>query len=64
MANINVLNAKGLARSLGRHQQFVTAMKRAGYTFRYGSLTTQEHALEWLVGLSPDEALTKNRCEQ
>jgi hypothetical protein len=49
MANTEILNAKRLAESLGRHQQFVTAMKRAGYAFKYGRMTTREHALEWLA---------------
>jgi len=24
-------------------------MKRAGYAFKYGRMTTREHALEWLA---------------
>jgi hypothetical protein len=44
----DILNAKEVAASIGKNPQFVTAMKRAGYRFRYGRLTTRKHALEWL----------------
>ena len=50
MADTEILNCGELAESLGRNRAFATALKRAGYTFKYGSgLTTREHALEWLA---------------
>lgn len=42
-------NAKQLAGKLGKSQAFVTAMRRAGYRFSHGSLSTLESAHEWLA---------------
>lgn len=46
-----LFNSKQLAKSLGRTENFVTAMKRAGYKFRYPALgkTTLGHALDSLT---------------
>jgi len=42
------VNASKLAQKLGRSRWYVTAMKKCGYQFRYATLTTLSHALEWL----------------
>ena len=42
------LNAKQLAAELGRSRSYITAMKRAGYVFEFGTTTTYSHACIWL----------------
>jgi hypothetical protein len=46
----DLLNGERLAEALHKNPAFVTAMKRAGYVFKYkaANLTTLEHALEAL----------------
>ena len=42
------LNAKRLAQALNRSVPYITAMKKAGYVFKYGTVTTLQHARGWL----------------
>jgi len=42
------VNASQLAQKLGRSRWYVSAMKKCGYKFRYATLTTVAHALDWL----------------
>jgi len=58
--NTDILNAKALGESIGKPAAYVTAMKRAGYEFQYGRITTRKHALEWLAknkGFTPSHYL-------
>jgi hypothetical protein len=51
MNHDELLNGKQLAKALGRTENFVTAMKRAGYRLQYPGLskTTLGHALAALT---------------
>jgi hypothetical protein len=40
-------NGKELANAMGVSPYYVSAMKRAGYRFKYSHQTTLEHAMEW-----------------
>ena len=42
-------NGVQLAKALGKQATYVTAMKRAGYEFTHGSMTTLESAHLWLA---------------
>ena len=42
-------NGVQLAKALGKSVVYVTAMKRAGYRFTHGTMTTLESAHEWLA---------------
>ena len=44
---MKLVNGKQLAAAMDVPEVFVTAMKAAGYQFRYGHQTTLEHALQW-----------------
>lgn len=48
-----LINCKQLATFLGRSQNYVTAMRRAGYKLPYPGRTTTDHALLWLMA-NPD----------
>lgn len=57
-----LLNCTRLSQLLDKSPSFVTAMKRAGYRFRYeaAARTTLAHALEWIRGFprfNPDRYL-------
>lgn len=43
-----LLNTTQLARAMGRSRSYVVAMKRSGYEFSHGMLTTVQHANAWL----------------
>lgn len=43
-----LLNTNELAHALGRCRGYVAAMKKAGYQFSHGMLTTVDHAYDWL----------------
>ena len=42
-------NGTQLATALGKSTPYITAMKRAGYRFTHGTMTTLESAHEWLA---------------
>ncbi|HEX4342607.1 MAG TPA: hypothetical protein VH255_04405 [Verrucomicrobiae bacterium] len=44
-----LLNAKQVAAQIGRNENYITAMKRAGYELPYPGRTTLEHILAWLA---------------
>ena len=43
-----LLNKSELSKAIRRSRGYVTAMIDGGYNMKYASLTTAEHALDWL----------------
>lgn len=49
---MKLLNATQLAAAIGRHRTYVSAMKRAGFLFSHGTLTTFRSACDWLAAMA------------
>ncbi len=45
---MKLVNCTQLAVAIGHHPNYVSAMKSAGYRFKYATRTTLAHALNWL----------------
>ncbi len=53
MSKANLYNATNLAKEVSRSPAFVFAMKKCGYEFTHGRLTTRRSAMDWLAA-NPD----------